>query len=159
MSDDSPHRRCDWQLRQLKGCNQRPFAPCPLHPARSLRIVPPASTPPRPSPSISQLVAVILPLVIFSCCTLLTAATRMRERREGGQWDKREKVGDRIERGRGWEASGGFAVTQSQGVNQRAGQSTITQMGLHADGAASPQGVKPHTLSACVCVCVRFHMC
>lgn len=43
-------------------------------------------------------------------------------------------------------------MTQSQGVNQRAGQSTITQMGLHADGAASPQGVKPHTLSACVCV-------
>lgn len=35
-------------------------------------------------------------------------------------------------------------MTQSQGVNQRAGLSTVTQMGLHADGAASPQGVN-HT--------------
>lgn len=36
-------------------------------------------------------------------------------------------------------------MTQSQGVNRHAGLSAVTQMGLHADGAASPQGVN-HTL-------------
>lgn len=36
MSDDLPHRRCDWQLRQLKRCNQRPLAPCPLNPSPPL---------------------------------------------------------------------------------------------------------------------------
>lgn len=51
--------------------------------------------------------------------------------------------------GRG--ASGGFALTQSQGVNQGAGRSAATQMGLHADGAAAPQGVVSH---ARLCSCV-----
>lgn len=34
----------------------------------------------------------------------------------------------------GGEASGGSAVTSSQGANQAEGQSAVTQMGLHADG-------------------------
>lgn len=57
----------------------------------------------------------------------------------------------------GGEASGGFAVTQSQGVNQPAGQSAVTQMGLHADGAASSRGVNhsaPLYLEGSVCCCL-----
>lgn len=46
MSDDLPHRRCDWQLRQLKRCNQWPLTPCPLHPS-------PLLTSLQTSPSIS----------------------------------------------------------------------------------------------------------
>lgn len=51
MSDDSPHRGHDWQLRQLKGGNQRPLILCPLHPSPHLRHL---------SPSVSLLSVVIL---------------------------------------------------------------------------------------------------
>lgn len=43
-------------------------------------------------------------------------------------------------------------MTQSQGVNRRAGQSAVTEMGLHADGPSSPLGVNQPPLILCVCV-------
>lgn len=72
------------------------------------------------------------------------------EGRAGEQWDKRAMKRRETKRKKK-KASGGFALTQSRGVNQRAGQSTDTQMGLHADGATSPHGV--NHAAQCVCVC------
>ncbi len=75
MSDDSPHRRRDWQLRQLKRCNQRPLAPCPLHPSLLLGSF---------HPAISQLVAVIPAASYF-------LPLRLADRREENEKEREQK--------------------------------------------------------------------
>lgn len=127
---------------------------------------------PNSSPS-PELMAVILAAGYF----LPLRLTLRREKNERGkrrgakkkkeqqevQWDKRAlRRRRRRAGGRDGEASGGFAVTQSQGVNQPAGQSAVTQMGLHADGAASPRGVN-HSAPVCLLLFVGLfswnHLC